>query len=82
MFDLQKDATHPGGGRLSSRYDELREVDHALREAEGRLQAAHSIRRGQVDARTAQELYQEILALRSRSRRMLQDLAEIWVAEG
>jgi hypothetical protein len=69
-------------GRLMRRYAELREVDEALQEAEARLDAAHSLRPAQEDSRKTQELYQEVLALRARSRRMLQDLADIWVSEG
>ena len=66
---------------LASGYDELTRVDHALRNAERRLQAAHGERIGQGPQR-AQELYLEVIALRHRSRQVLKVLAEIWVAEG
>lgn len=67
--------------RLASGYDELTQVDQALGEAERRLAAAHR-RCGQWSGPShAQELYRELLALRDRSRRMLSELAEIWVAD-
>lgn len=65
---------------LASSYDELMRVDHALRSAERRLQAAHSQRVDNGPQR-ARELYLEVIALRHRSSLMLKVLAEIWVAE-
>ena len=66
---------------LASGYDELTRVDQALRTAEQRLQAAHS-QRVKNGPKRAQELYQEVIALRHRSRQVLNVLGEIWVAEG
>jgi hypothetical protein len=67
-------------GILVSGYDELTRVDQALRDAEQRLRAAH-ILRTEHGPRRAQELYQEVIALRDRSRLVLAVLGEIWVAE-
>ena len=66
---------------LASGYDELTRVDQALRNAEQRLQAAHS-QRVENGPQRAQELYLEVIALRHRSRQVLKVLGEIWVAEG
>lgn len=65
---------------LASGYDELTRVDQALRNAEQRLDAAHSecTKHG---PRRAQELYLEVIALRDRSSLVLKVLGEIWVAE-
>ena len=66
---------------LASSYDQLTRVDQALRNAERRLQAAHSKCTEHGPLR-AQKLYLEVVALRQRSRQMLKVLAEIWVAQG
>jgi hypothetical protein len=67
--------------RLASGYDELTRVDQALREAERRLEAAHRLCAQQPGAQQAQALYLEVLALRDRARRVLIELAEMWVAD-
>ena len=67
--------------RLASGYGELTRLDQALREAEQRLNAAHRLCAGQHGTRQAKELYREIIALRDRSRLVLADLGEIWIAE-
>jgi hypothetical protein len=67
--------------RLVSGYDELTRVDLALREAERRLAAAHSLSPQQAGAQQAQAAYLEVLALRDRARRVLIELAEDWVAD-
>lgn len=65
---------------LASGYDQLKLVDQALRDAEKRLRAAH-IQCIEHGPRRAQALYQEVIALRDRSRLMLAVLGELWVAE-
>ena len=71
----------PATSRLISGYDELTRVDLALRDAERRLAAAHSLCPQQPGAQQAQKLYLEVLALRDRARRVLIELAEDWVAD-
>ena len=65
---------------LASGYSELTRVDQALREAEQRLEAAH-IMCGEHGRQRAQAAYQEVIALRDRSRVVLAVLGEIWVAQ-
>jgi hypothetical protein len=66
--------------RLRSGYEQLTQVDQALRDAEQRLLNAH-VQPGRDGAR-AQEVYLEVLSLRDRSRRVLDELAEVWAGEG
>ncbi len=68
--------------RLVARYVELTRVDEAIRAAQQRLEAARlRCSPKQQGGNSAAEIYGEILALRDRSRQMLVELAEIWVAE-
>lgn len=67
--------------RLASGYDELTRLDLALRDAERRLEAAHRECAQQPGSGQAAELYREVLSLRDRARRVLTELAEIWVAD-
>lgn len=69
------------GSSLASGYDELTRVDQALRDAERRLDQAHRDCAGQLGPRQATEVYREVLSLRDRSRQVLSELAEIWVAD-
>lgn len=69
------------GSRLASGYDELTRVDQALRDAERRLDQAHRDCAGQLGPRQATEAYREVLSLRHRSRQVLSELGEIWVAD-
>lgn len=81
---FRADRTEPvdTAARLAAGYVALTQVDEAIRAAQQRLEAAHlrcsQPPRGAVGA---EQIYGEILALRDRSRRMLAELAEIWVAE-
>lgn len=61
-------------------YDELTRVDRALRDAEQRLKTAHAMC-GEHGPSHAQEVYQEVVALRDRTRQVLAVLGEIWVAD-
>src|SRR4051794_29560495 len=65
--------------RLASGYDELKRVDRALRDAERALEAAHRQCAQHHDVRQAQALYLEVLALRHEARRVLVELAHMWV---
>ena len=67
--------------RLASGYDELKRVDRALRDAERALEAAHRECAQHHDVRQAQALYREVLALRDEARRVLIELAQMWVAD-
>ncbi len=69
------------GSRLASGYDELTRVDEALREAERRLHAAHLDCARQQPTQRPHEIYREVQSLRDRSRQVLSELGEIWVAE-
>ena len=66
--------------RLRSAYGELTEVDEALRQSQERLTLAHQNCAHLHSAASAKELYREILLLRDRSRRVLRELGEMWVA--
>lgn len=81
---FRADRTEPvdTAARLAAGYVALTQVDEAIRAAQQRLQAAHlRCSQQQRGAVGAEEIYGEILALRDCSRRMLAELAEIWVAE-
>lgn len=65
---------------LASGYDELTRVDQAIRETEKRLLAAH-VACTELGPLRAQEVYQEVVALRGRSRLILAVLGEIWAGE-
>jgi hypothetical protein len=67
--------------RLASRYTELTRLDDALRDAEWRLAAAHRLCAQDPGAQQTQAVYLEVLALRDRARRVLTELAEMWVAD-
>lgn len=77
------DANNPvqPGSRLASGFDELTRVEEALREAERRLHAAHLDCARQQAAERPEALYREVLSLRDRSRQVLSELGEIWVAD-
>jgi hypothetical protein len=81
---FRADRTEPvdTAARLVAGYVQLTQVDEAIRAAQQRLEAAH-LRCSQQrhGAASAEQIYAEILALRGRSRRMLAELAQIWVAE-
>ena len=68
----------PGGIRRT--YTTAR-VDQALREAERRLETAHRLCAQPPGAQHTQAAYLEVLALRDRARRVLTELAEMWVAD-
>ena len=80
---LCTDCPMPGNtaSRLASGYDELTRLDLALRDAERRLEAAHRGYAQQPGSGQVAELYLEVLSLRDRVRRVLKELAEIWVAD-
>lgn len=78
---VQSTVSVQAASRLASVYDELTRVDRQLREAEGRLAAAHSLSAQQLGAEQTQVAYLEVLALRERAQRVLVELAEIWIAD-
>lgn len=81
--EFYADSNHPVQtcALLASGYDELTRVDAALREAERKLAAAHRLGAEQARPAQATEHYLEILALRDRTRQVLTELGEIWVAD-
>ena len=67
--------------RLACGYAELTRLDRALRDAECALAAVHHQCAQQRDVRKAQALYLEVLALREQARRLLVELAQMWVTD-
>lgn len=81
MFNFFTGSSRPGRRhRLSASYAELRNVDEALREAESRLEAAHQ-QFAQRQGPRPDSLYREVLRLRDRSRQLLGELGDLFVAE-
>jgi hypothetical protein len=78
--ELQRDPTDrfDMNAILASGYDELTRVDQALRDAERRLEAAHAACIAHRP-RLAREAYEEVVALRGKSRLMLATLGDMWV---
>jgi hypothetical protein len=64
---------------LASCYAELKHVDQALQEAEKRLHTAH-IDYAQRTGPRPDSLYQDVVHLRQRSRRLLDRMAELFLA--
>ena len=92
LFDLLHTPALAGGGdtppvaaqqrlcELSCGYAELEEVDEALREAEQGLKAAHADFANSKGPRP-EALYREVVRLREKSRRLLDELAEMFLGE-
>jgi len=66
--------------QLCASYAELQGVDQALREAERRLESAHQQFARRQGPRP-DSLYREVLELRDRSRRLLDELGDLFTAE-
>jgi hypothetical protein len=65
---------------LSAGYAELRNVDQALREAEQNLKAAHHDFANRKGPRP-DSIYREVLRLREQSRRLLDQLGDLFLRE-
>jgi hypothetical protein len=66
--------------KLCSSYAELQDVDQALRDAEHRLGAAHTQFARGLGPRP-DGLYREVLQLRDHSRRLLDELGDLFVED-
>jgi DNA-binding PucR family transcriptional regulator len=66
--------------KLCSGYAELQDVDQALRDAEHRLEAAHKQFARGVGPRP-DSLFREVLQLRDHSRRLLDELGDLFVED-
>lgn len=83
MFSMF-DSILPRPGRpqkIRRGYAELQQLDQALRQAEHRLQAAHAQFACGQGPRPDSGLYREVLELRDRSRRLLDELGDLFTAE-
>lgn len=78
---MSTESTPDISARLACGYDELTRVEDALRDAERRLLAAHLDGARQQSAERPEQLYREVLSLRDRSRQVLSELGDTWVAD-
>jgi hypothetical protein len=65
---------------LASRYAELKRIDQALQEAEQKLDAAH-VDYANREGPCPDTLYQDVVKLRQESRKLLDELAVLFLAK-